>query len=987
MSDVMQKLKLLTDSFKSGGDTYLSHNGYTEAETRLEFIDKFFSILGWDVANSAMLHPSKREVVIEHPDRNSRRPDYTFRINGVSKFYVEAKKPSVDIGVDLGSIFQARRYGYTDGHEIVVLTNFRQLSIYDATVQVDEEKDRPETALLFTCEYIEFESQFDTISQYISRLATGTDSWNRLVAARRPDKLLPAGERFLRHLQQWRLELGASIVSKNDDIGEDELNDVVQLIINRFLFIRMCEDRGLGLEKELRQVAASNVVEIDDLFARMDRRYNTGLFQQLPQNQSPLSLVDGSTLRQIIDRLYAPTSPFSYAVLDADFLGRVYEQSLSEGLQIAEPEGSERYVSLRPKSEYLHRDVVATPQALVDAVVERTVRELPASVSKPRILDFATGSGRFLVAAYRKLVDIVIERRLAANELGALVKLGTDDYGLPFADKVSIVTEQLFGIDIDFNAVEVARFSLLVVLLEEETLETLPSGGAILPNLSRNVVHGNSLVRPSPEHSEWLDEPICALDLQSIGFDEFDIVIGNPPYVSTEDMRKINAREFDIVQRAYSTLSRQWDKYFAFVEFGVSRLSVNGVIGVVIPNKWMTVVSASAFREMLNSDVYVNWLENFTWHPIFEERQIYVCGLVAGKHPQEFIEYAEPTSVDDVSASMPMHAVAREKWIPDSADAPWVLPTDSQEEAVLSAIHDSSIPLGDIVEPRNGLQTSANDVFVIKSPVENADGTLTFYAKLRGSRRTQSWTIESELLIPYLDDSKGVQSFRYVSSDAFLLFPYVDDDARASGKSLIPEPVMLRDFPLTYRYLLSCKERLLQRDKGAQRQMRDGGAFYAYGRGQALGYATQHPKIIFSVNQRGDKYGFDDLGVAFQSGGTAGEVALFLRNEDYHLDFVLGLLAQPEIESFLRKRGSPFRGGFFARGTDVISAVPVPALNFDDPVDSAFHARVVAAVRSIRLLTSSLSLVGRRKNEIIARKIRHEEDQLSKLFKKRWGLV
>ena len=123
-----------------------------------------------------------------------------------------------------------------------------------------------------------------------------------------------------------------------------------------------------------------------------------------------------------------------------------------------------------------------------------------------------------MVAAYRKLVDIVIERRLAANELGALVKLGTDDYGLPFADKVSIVTEQLFGIDIDFNAVEVARFSLLVVLLEEETLETLPSGGAILPNLSRNVVHGNSLVRPSPEHSEWLDEPICALDLQSIGF-------------------------------------------------------------------------------------------------------------------------------------------------------------------------------------------------------------------------------------------------------------------------------------------------------------------------------------------------------------------------------------------------------------------------------------------------------------------------------------
>lgn len=987
MKDIEQALKSLVSAFSAGEVTYMSHSGYTEAETRLEFIDKFFSLLGWDVDNNSLLHPSKREVVIEKTTHQSQRPDYTFRINGEPKFYVEAKKPSVDISVDLTAIFQARRYGYTDEHAIVALTNFRQLSIFDATIPVDEDSDQAETGLLFTCDYNEYETQFSTVSRYLSRAATGTASWDKLVSSHRPVEFLPAGKRFLQHLQQWRLELGTSIIERNKDLEENELNDTVQLIINRFLFIRMCEDRGLELEEELRQAAATAVVEIDHLFSRMDKRYNTGLFEQSPHTQSPLSLVDGKILLQIIDRLYAPTSPFSFAVLDADFLGRVYEQSLSERLRIVETDNNGRAVSLQPKSEYLHRDVVTTPQPLVDAVVERAIRELPSFIQQPRILDFATGSGRFLVAAYRKLVDIAIEHRLENGDASSLVKCGENDFRLPFADKVSIVTEQLFGIDIDFNAVEVARFSLLVVLLEDETLETLPTGGAILPKLSGNIVHGNSLVRPDPKNIDLLDDPIYALDLRSIGFEKFDVVVGNPPYVSTEDMRKLNQREFEIISEAYSTLSRQWDKYFAFVEFGVNRLSDEGVIGVVIPNKWMTVVSASRFRSLLGTEVHVNWLQNFTYHSVFEEKQIYVCGLVASKHPQVFIAYAEPNSIKSIATSAAMHALSRDVWLPKPVAAPWILPANSEEEKILSAINAATTPLSDIVEARNGLQTSANDVFLIKNPDENGDGTLTFTSKLRGDKTARRWTIERELLIPYLDDSKGVQSFRYVESDAFLLFPYVDDPSRPSGKSLMTETVMSADYPLTYSYLLSCKERLLKRDRGAHQQMRHAGAFYAYGRGQALGYATEHPKIFYSVNQRGDKYGLDDQGIAFQSGGTAGEVALFPRETNYDLDFLLGLLAQPEIELFLRKRGSPFRGGFFARGTDVISAVPVPTLNFDDSIDSAFHNEVVTLVRTIRKLVSSQSLQGERQATITQRKILNENERLSKLFKKRWGLV
>lgn len=984
MPSTSQRLKALVASFKAGEEVYLSSSRYSEAEARLEFIDKFFSILGWDVDNKALLHPSKREVVIERTNQDSQRPDYTFRINGVAQFHVEAKKPSVDIRNDTSSVFQARRYGYTDEQAIVALTNFRQLSIYDASIPVDEVRDRPETGLLFSCEYTDFEDQLDTISGYLSRLAVGTDDWNELVSAHRPVKYLPAGTQFLQHLQQWRLELGSSILANQPSIDESDLNDVVQLIIIRLLFIRMCEDRGLELEDELRNAAARDIVSVDDLFAKMDKRYNTGLFKQFPHTRSPLSLVDGETLLRIIERLYAPASPFSYAVLDASFLGRVYEQSLSEGICITDMPEQGRSVSLRTKSNYIHRDVVATPQPLVDVVVGRALDEVLQAVATPRVFDFAVGSGRFLVSGYRKLVDEKIEHELRSSNLAVLVKCGYNDYRLSFTEKVSLVKNQLFGIDVDFNAVEVARFSLLVALLEDETLDTLPSGGSILPDLSSNVVHGNSLVRPSTAHPEWLDAPLYAIDLDAIGFAQFDVVVGNPPYVSTEDMRRINKQEFDIVQGSYLTLLRQWDKYFAFIEFAVERLSKDGVIGVVIPNKWMTVVSASSLRRLLSSTVHVSWLLNFTYHPVFETKQIYVCGLVATKHITPYVQYAEPSSVDDFSVSMRM--LPRSHWLPTPVSDPWVLPANFKEEEILDAIRTDSLPLGAIVEARNGLQTSANDVFLIRSPVDNCDGTVTFTAKLRGCASVEKWTIEDDLLIPYLDDSKGVKSFHFIDGDAFLIFPYVDDPTRPSGKSLIPENLMHRDFPKTYQYLLHCKARLLKRDKGALRQMRDGGAFYSYGRGQALGYATQHPKIFYSVNQRGDKYGLDNQGVAFQSGGTAGEVALFPRGTDYDLDFVLGLLAQPEIELFLRKRGSPFRGGFFARGTDVISSVPVPKLDFNNQEDVTFHNVVVSTVRCIRHLIGSSMSTSRRQSEVIERKIQQEQRKLADLFRDRWGL-
>ena len=115
---------------------------YLEADVRSEFIDPLLQALGWDTANKAAVTPLYREVVREESqereDSAAKKPDYTLRHNGKARLYVEAKKPSVNILTHFKSIAQARSYGYTQGHPISALTNFKDLSVYDTSIPVTE---------------------------------------------------------------------------------------------------------------------------------------------------------------------------------------------------------------------------------------------------------------------------------------------------------------------------------------------------------------------------------------------------------------------------------------------------------------------------------------------------------------------------------------------------------------------------------------------------------------------------------------------------------------------------------------------------------------------------------------------------------------------------------------------------------------------------------------------------------------------------------
>jgi hypothetical protein len=157
--------------------------------------------------------------------------------------------------------------------------------------------------------------------------------------------------------------------------------------------------------------------------------------------------------------------------------------------------------------------------------------------------------------------------------------------------------------------------------------------------------------------------------------------------------------------------------------------------------------------------------------------------------------------------------------------------------------------------------------------------------------------------------------------------------------------------------------------------------FYAFGRHQALETVFTRPKIIYSVNQTGDKYAFDTVGVAVASGGTAGEVMVLNPREGYSLEFIMGLLNQRAIEYFVRKRGSPFRGGYYSRGSAVLADVPVPVL--DLPGNAAHvraHDEIVQNVRDIVQLKSKLATAAGRGVNQLQRRLQTAECELERRF-------
>jgi len=162
----------LVDRFECNRDVYCS-NQYNETQARHEFIDPLFLSLGWDVNNAKGYAEAYKEVIHEDAIKvggATKAPDYCFRIGGVRKFFVEAKRPGVNIKDDENAAYQLRRYAWSAKLPLSILTDFEEFAVYDCRIK-PAKTDKASTGRVLYLALDEYAEKWDEIEAIFSQEA------------------------------------------------------------------------------------------------------------------------------------------------------------------------------------------------------------------------------------------------------------------------------------------------------------------------------------------------------------------------------------------------------------------------------------------------------------------------------------------------------------------------------------------------------------------------------------------------------------------------------------------------------------------------------------------------------------------------------------------------------------------------------------------------------------------------------------------------
>ena len=866
------------------------HKGQkNETELRREFLDPFFRALGWDVDNNKSWSEAYKEVAHEDPIRirgQTKHIDYSFRVGGARKFICEAKKPAVALKDDLDAALQLRRYAWNAGLKLSILTNFEEFAVYDCNVPLRKE-DTAATARIAYFPYTEYEKRWDRIAAVFSPEGIQKGSFDKYVATN-GEKHGTAGvdEKFLEDIENWRLLLARNIALRNIGLSQEEVNTAVQLIIDRIIFLRICEDRGIEHYETLHALSHTEAVyaRVCDLFRLADDKYNSGLFHfaeeagrdEIPDTLTPSLVIDDSVLKAIINRLYYP-SPYEFSVIPAEILGQVYEQFLGKVIRLSASHRAD--VEDKPAVRKAG-GVYYTPAYIVDYIVKKTVGELvkgktPREVAKLTIVDPACGSGSFLLGAYQFLLDrhrdwyiehlvpVLKGRTAAAPEVQALLpdpvasgkakkegayelpiyKVGTSDpskmrsdWRLTTAERKRILLHNIYGVDIDPQAVEVTKLSLLLKVLEEESEENVSKqlklfAERALPSLHHNIRCGNSLVAPDyfdlrQAHPFNMEERkrVNAFDWQAefplvMKAGGFDAVIGNPPYVRQESIK--DQKEY--YQSRYAVYQGTADLYAYFIEKGISLLRPGGIFSYIVANKWMRANYGKPLRKFLLSK-QIEEIVDFGDLPVFKAATTYPCIIrVSNNTPaKEFcISKVETLDFPDLAGYVQAHRHPIEQ--ATLTDGGWTL-GDKRTESLLKKLKSAGTPLEEYVmgEVYRGIVTGCNEAFVIDEKIKQ---------KLISEDPNSA-----DLIKPYLV-GRDIKRYRPLTNDGkFLIFT--------------KHGVEIKKYPAIVNYLKQFKIKLTPRPKdwkGEDWKGRKPGLYEWYEIQDTIDYYEEFekPKIIY----------------------------------------------------------------------------------------------------------------------------------------------
>ncbi len=631
------RIKKLVETFNYNIESY-KKGSYNETQVRREFIDPFFEELGWDIANRKGYAEAYKDVIHEDAIKIggvTKAPDYCFRIGGVRKFFLEAKKPAVNIKQDIHPAYQLRRYGWSAKLPLSILTDFEEFAVYDCRVK-PAKTDKASCSRILYLKYTDYAEKWDEIAAVFSREAILKGSFDRYAQSQKAKRgTSEVDAAFLQEIERWREILARNIALRNPGLSWRELNFAVQQTIDRIVFLRICEDRGIEKYGSLMALQNGETVyaRLFALFRNADAKYNSGLFHFKKEKQrdnfdrlTPKLTIDDNALKDIFRNLYYPESPYEFSVLPADILGQVYEKFLGKVIRLTA--GHQAKIEEKPEVRKAG-GVYYTPTYIVDYIVTNAVGKLlegrkPGSVKNVKILDPACGSGSFLIGAYQFLLDWHLEHCLKDNpekkakgRKPVLYQTDKGQWRLTAEERKRILLSHIYGVDIDSQAVEVTKLSLLLKVLEGENEQSIQMSvfqERVLPDLSNNIKCGNSLIGPDYYENVQMnlndEDEILRVNVfdwnsefaEIMGDGGFDAVIGNPPYGY---MIPDNQQEYFL--KCYHYQNYQKDYYLLFLERYAYLLKDKGLLGVIVSNTWLQSLTFRRIREYLTRDY--SWLK------------------------------------------------------------------------------------------------------------------------------------------------------------------------------------------------------------------------------------------------------------------------------------------------------------------------------------------------------------------------------------------
>jgi hypothetical protein len=616
-------VRKLVHDFEANEKYFLSKK-YHEVDVRRDFIDKLFIALGWDVYHDQQKNPYEQEVKVEKDvsvSGTQKRADYSFTLTPNfrdPKFFVEAKKPAQDL-YKADYYFQTVRYGWHKTTSLAVLTDFEEFHILDCRYSPDIATIlKRQVKRYHYSEYVD-KDKFAKIYWLFSREAVVNNSLEKYAEGLPKPRgkatqktlfphgtLLTVDDAFLKEIDDMREKLAKAFKYNDGSLNSEELTEAAQRTIDRLVIIRFLEDKLIEQEHYVHRFGEKGKAW-DDFIAlckRLDAKYNSIVFKK--------SFIDENEFRGPLDNVFFGicedichlNSRFLFNEIPIHILGSIYERFLGKVVH-----ATDKRVKVEEKPEVRKAGgVYYTPKYIVDYIVQNTVGKIisgktPGQIAKMRFADIACGSGSFLISVFDCLLNYhnkyYQQHPQKAKKAGCYCKDSIWVMGIK--QKQDILRNNIYGVDIDHQAVEVTQLSLSLKMLEDETTATANEMQVlfherILPDMSKNIVCGNSLIGTGILMGDLFggkkERKLNPMDFKT-AFTEvmsnggFDAIIGNPPYVVIQDKLR-DDHIIEYFRNNYRVVLYKIDLYHLFFEQGIKVLKETGKLGFITPSNYLS---------------------------------------------------------------------------------------------------------------------------------------------------------------------------------------------------------------------------------------------------------------------------------------------------------------------------------------------------------------------------------------------------------------